>query len=445
MVTVRFFMAVFDKFLVTAIASSVKREILPESAKGGNDNAAGKQLDFRRHIGQYLLITMRPNLCQLHWRATLNQRIGSTKLFESRSCFSGRLALINLVVSVTLAIFVPAILANGSQPSSNAAQTSQSIPWNALGTKATTQYSGDGLRITAMPNAARLRCVFQKLEAEATAEGLWLISTASEPQHERFRLVATSIGRGLPLNYERKLSSTGAVQIVGSLVRFTRAELIEEYTVSADGLQQDFIVGERPPGRGPLRLELQLSDARAQSASDGIQLVLDDSGRKLNYNRLQVTDDSGRELAASIEVLSPARLAIFVEDGGALYPVRIDPTFSDANWTSMGGLPGANDQVEAIVVDDSGDVYIGGAFSIASKTTANNIAKWNGSSWSALGSGMNGQVYTLAISGNDLYAGGLFHDSRGQPGQSHCQMGRKLLDAAWFGDERSCDSARCLG
>src|SRR6185503_19307382 len=35
-------------------------------------------------------------------------------------------------------------------------------------------------------------------------------------------------------------------------------------------------------------------------------------------------------------------------------------------------------------------------------------AKWNGSSWSALGSGMNGDVRALAVSGSDLYAGGQF-------------------------------------
>ena len=37
---------------------------------------------------------------------------------------------------------------------------------------------------------------------------------------------------------------------------------------------------------------------------------------------------------------------------------------------------------------------------------------WNGSNWSALGSGMNERVYALAISGNELYAGAI------SPGQA---------------------------
>ena len=53
------------------------------------------------------------------------------------------------------------------------------------------------------------------------------------------------------------------------------------------------------------------------------------------------------------------------------------------------------------------DLYAGGGFTTAGGIAANYIAKWNGSSWSALGSGMNGDcVYALAVSGSDLYAGG---------------------------------------
>ena len=45
---------------------------------------------------------------------------------------------------------------------------------------------------------------------------------------------------------------------------------------------------------------------------------------------------------------------------------------------------------------------------------ANYIAKWNGSAWSALGSGMNGAVYALAVDGaGNLYAGGEFTTAGG--------------------------------
>jgi len=50
----------------------------------------------------------------------------------------------------------------------------------------------------------------------------------------------------------------------------------------------------------------------------------------------------------------------------------------------------------------------GGSFTTAGGVPANYIAKWNGSTWSALGSGMNRAVDALAVSGSDLYAGGSF-------------------------------------
>jgi hypothetical protein len=55
-----------------------------------------------------------------------------------------------------------------------------------------------------------------------------------------------------------------------------------------------------------------------------------------------------------------------------------------------------------------GTLYAGGYFTNAGGVAANYIAQWNGSSWSPLGSGMNGGVIALAVSGGTLYAGGVF-------------------------------------
>ena len=136
------------------------------------------------------------------------------------------------------------------------------------------------------------------------------------------------------------------------LVRFTRPGLTEEYSVSVDGVRQDFIIESPPlnPQRstlnqsvGDLRVELALSGARAEATAYGARLRLDGSGRALAYSRLRVEDATGRELTARLEVLSPDRLAVSVADANATYPVRIDPTFSDADWVSLNpGLPGAN-------------------------------------------------------------------------------------------------------
>ena len=45
-------------------------------------------------------------------------------------------------------------------------------------------------------------------------------------------------------------------------------------------------------------------------------------------------------------------------------------------------------QVNALAVDGAGNLYAGGCFTTAGGVAANNVAKWDGSAWSALGSGI---------------------------------------------------------
>jgi hypothetical protein len=61
------------------------------------------------------------------------------------------------------------------------------------------------------------------------------------------------------------------------------------------------------------------------------------------------------------------------------------------------------------------DVYVGGSFTTAGGNPANYIARWNGSSWSALGSGLDNGVSAIAVSGNDIYVGGSFLNAGGNP------------------------------
>jgi hypothetical protein len=79
-------------------------------------------------------------------------------------------------------------------------------------------------------------------------------------------------------------------------------------------------------------------------------------------------------------------------------------------WSALG--TGMNASVYELVVSGS-DLYAGGDFTTAGGVTANRIAEWNGSAWSALGTGMNAGVFALAVSGSDLYAGGDFTTADG--------------------------------
>ncbi|SFQ50304.1 T9SS type A sorting domain-containing protein [Hymenobacter arizonensis] len=89
-------------------------------------------------------------------------------------------------------------------------------------------------------------------------------------------------------------------------------------------------------------------------------------------------------------------------------------------WSNLGTGPanGVNGYINALVVAGNGDVYAGGYFTQAGGAAANNIARWNGTAWSSLGSGaangVNSYVNALAIAVNgDVYAGGNFTQAGG--------------------------------
>ena len=291
-----------------------------------------------------------------------------------------------------------------------AAQAPDSFSFSEIGAKATADYKGDAVGITSTAEGAELRTGFQKLRAEVNREGLLLQST--EKAGGELQLSATAVGR--ETGAEVRLPATGEVRVREKVVVFNRPGLTEEFSVSADGVRQDFLLAERPAGEGELFVELALSGAQAQRGASGARLRLAGSMRQLAYDRLQVTDATGRELEARLEVVTAERLSIHVADAGAVYPVRIDPTFSDADWVSLNpGFPGANGAILAFAVDGNGNLYVAGAFTVFGSLGANRIVKWNGSTWSALGSGTDHNINALAVIGSDLYAGGIFTNAGG--------------------------------
>lgn len=74
--------------------------------------------------------------------------------------------------------------------------------------------------------------------------------------------------------------------------------------------------------------------------------------------------------------------------------VRLDPAAEcEPAWVpTFGERPGTSGNVSALAVFDDGTgpaLYAGGGFARAGGVSANYIAKWDGQSWSALGSGMS--------------------------------------------------------
>ncbi|MEO1086218.1 MAG: hypothetical protein AAFY88_18415, partial [Acidobacteriota bacterium] len=95
-------------------------------------------------------------------------------------------------------------------------------------------------------------------------------------------------------------------------------------------------------------------------------------------------------------------------------------------WSPLGTGIAPGEQVLAFAVYDDGSgpaLYMGGDFDAVDGVTVNNIARWDGSSWSALGApgaeGISGVVRSLAafdggLGGSQLYVGGNLVSAGGQ-------------------------------
>jgi hypothetical protein len=71
-------------------------------------------------------------------------------------------------------------------------------------------------------------------------------------------------------------------------------------------------------------------------------------------------------------------------------------------------IAGTNNEIRSIAIDQNGDLFVGGNFGSAGGNAANRIAKWDGTSWSALGNGTSGFVQSILITDQFVYIGGNF-------------------------------------
>jgi hypothetical protein len=97
----------------------------------------------------------------------------------------------------------------------------------------------------------------------------------------------------------------------------------------------------------------------------------------------------------------------FLTAGGA--SAKYIARWDGIGWSTLGtgmytglGIPGVYDLE---IFDD--DLIAGGNFSTAGGTAVSGIARWNGTGWSSVGSGLVGRVYELVVYGPQLIAGGV--------------------------------------
>ncbi len=109
-------------------------------------------------------------------------------------------------------------------------------------------------------------------------------------------------------------------------------------------------------------------------------------------------------------------------------------------WGAVGitaAPPNSGDGIHALAILPNGDLVAGGQFLHAKDNGGNpvpntkHLAKWNGSIWSSLGSGVNtgNGIYDLLIVNNDLFAGGQFT----QIGNQAINLLAKWNGSTWSG------------
>jgi hypothetical protein len=181
------------------------------------------------------------------------------------------------------------------------------------------------------------------------ASGIRVHERSTAAGRELLALSLTGVGRG------EALASVAPGEVVsdGARVEIRRPDLVEWYENSRAGLEQGFTLARRPPGDGELVLELAVSGAQASHRGERV-VFASETGRPLHYGKLAVFDALGSRRAARLEVPEASRLRIVVNDGGAVYPLVIDPVLAATAHAQL-----ESDQADALLgfsVAGAGDV-----------------------------------------------------------------------------------------
>ena len=157
---------------------------------------------------------------------------------------------------------------------------------------------------------------------------------------ERFGLTLRSLGYGEKL---LPVASAGPTA-TKNRVEYRRGALTEWYVNGPLGLEQGFTLAAPPAERtsDPLTLALTLSGtlrASLEPSATDLELALEGQPASLRYRGLAASDATGRALRARL-VLDGTTLLVRVDDGGARYPLTIDPLIEQAKLTASDGAGG---------------------------------------------------------------------------------------------------------
>ncbi|QOC21811.1 hypothetical protein IC757_12305 [Wenzhouxiangella sp. AB-CW3] len=165
-----------------------------------------------------------------------------------------------------------------------------------------------------------------------------------------------------------------------------------------------------------------------QSQDEGRITIANDEGCDLQwlpgFGGTQGPDGHVSALAVFDDGNGPALYAAGSFQHASGVPVNRIARFDGDGWTPIGGTDGTVSSLQ-VFDDGSGDgpaLYVGGKFSTVGSANATNIARWDGKDWSDLDGGVEGgsavqsaQVVAMTVfddgTGSDLYVGGIFESA----------------------------------
>lgn len=155
----------------------------------------------------------------------------------------------------------------------------------------------------------------------------------------------------------------GVMEMTDSGLSIIRPGVTEWYVNQSSGLEQGFTFADRPESESkdePLRVQIAFGgDLRPQVTADGMAvMLLKDETPRLSYAGLVSVDSTGSRLPSHFEV-EGERVSIVVADAGAVYPLTIDPTFTQQAYLKA-AVTDSNDTF-GMSVAISGDTAVVGA------------------------------------------------------------------------------------
>jgi hypothetical protein len=221
--------------------------------------------------------------------------------------------------------------------------------------------------VASKPGHSRLLNPGHGLEAEISPLGASftvtsLLSDGTKVSSFRWRTHALGYGES-PLTLPRGEVLTADES---NRIEIRRPGIVEWFVNRPVGIEHGYTILNRPTDsnvKSPLRLWFEVSgDFTATVAEGGQHIVLHDpvNGITLNYDKLKSWDANGKSLTSRM-ISKNGRVGLEVEEAAAVYPITIDPTFTQSAY-----LKASNTRDEHVFFGDCvaihGNTAVVGAF-----------------------------------------------------------------------------------